>query len=68
VDLPQAALSGAQAALAGKVREVTALLAATPAQEGAVEQLRGYTALLADTLGALRMVHEAAAAGSGRPE
>ncbi|KIY96695.1 hypothetical protein MNEG_11269 [Monoraphidium neglectum] len=56
----EAALSGAQAALASKVREISALISATPASE--VEALTSYTRLLAELLGVLRLARE----GAGR--
>jgi hypothetical protein len=56
----QAALSGAQAALASKVREISALISATPASE--VEALTSYTRLLAELLGVMRLARE----GAGR--
>lgn len=61
----QAALSGAQAALASKVREVSSLLAATPAAADAasIEQLKALTGLLSEMIAALGQAQRAAAGG-----
>lgn len=62
----QGALLGARAALASKVREATALLAATPlgasTDAAGLERVRALTALLSELVAAVEAVGRAAGA------